>query len=154
LDENQLKPYLELNHVLEDGVFFAAHQLYGITFKERHDLPVYRPDVRVFEVYDVDGKPLAILLEDFYARPSKKGGAWMNEYVSPVLPPRLPAGRRQPPQHPEARPRPAHPPDVRRGGHPLPRVRARAPRDVLPGAYPLPSPAPTSRATSSSIPRR
>jgi peptidyl-dipeptidase Dcp len=63
-------------------VFFAAHQLYGITFKERHDLPVYQPDVRVFEVYDADGSPLAILLEDFYARPSKIGGAWMNEYVS------------------------------------------------------------------------
>ena len=81
-DESQLKPYFELNHVLEDGVFFAANRLYGLTFKERHDLPVYQPDVRVFDVYDADGKPLAILLEDFYARPSKKGGAWMNEYVS------------------------------------------------------------------------
>jgi peptidyl-dipeptidase Dcp len=81
-DENQLKPYFELNNVLQNGVFFAAHQLYGITFKERHDLPVYQPDVRVFEVYDADGSPLAILLEDFYARPSKIGGAWMNEYVS------------------------------------------------------------------------
>jgi peptidyl-dipeptidase Dcp len=81
-DESQLKPYFELNRVLVDGVFFAAHQLYGITFKERHDLPVYQPDVRVFEVYDKDGSPLAILLEDFYARPSKIGGAWMNEYVS------------------------------------------------------------------------
>jgi peptidyl-dipeptidase Dcp len=81
-DESQLKPYFELNHVLFDGVFFAAHRLYGITFKERHDLPVYHPDVRVFEVFDADGKPLALLLEDFYARPSKNGGAWMNEYVS------------------------------------------------------------------------
>ncbi len=81
-DDSQLKPYFELNHVLQDGVFFAAHQLYGITFKERHDLPVYRPEVRVFEVDDTDGQPLAFLLEDFYARPSKKGGAWMNEYVS------------------------------------------------------------------------
>ena len=81
-DESQLKPYFELNHVLEDGVFFAAHGLYGLTFKERHDLPVYQPDVRVFEVFDADGKHLAILIEDFYARPSKNGGAWMNEYVS------------------------------------------------------------------------
>ena len=81
-DENQLKPYFELNSVLQNGVFYAAHQLYGISFKERHDLPVYQPDVRVFEVDDVDGKPLAILLEDFYARPSKIGGAWMNEYVT------------------------------------------------------------------------
>jgi peptidyl-dipeptidase Dcp len=81
-DEGQLKPYFELDHVLFDGVFYAAHELYGLTFKERHDLPVYRPEVRVFEVADADGKPLALLLEDFYARPSKQGGAWMNEYVS------------------------------------------------------------------------
>jgi peptidyl-dipeptidase Dcp len=81
-DDSQLKPYFELNRVLQDGVFFAAHQLYGITFKERHDLPVYRPEVRVFEIDDVGGQPLAILIEDFYARPSKQGGAWMNEYVS------------------------------------------------------------------------
>jgi peptidyl-dipeptidase Dcp len=81
-DESQLRPYFELNSVLFNGVFFAANKLYGITFKERHDLPVYQPDVRVFQVYDSDGKPLAILLEDFYARPSKQGGAWMNEFVS------------------------------------------------------------------------
>ena len=81
-DGDQLKPYFELNHVLNDGVFYAANRLYGITFKERHDLPVYQPDVRVFQVYDADGKPLAILIEDFYARPSKQGGAWMDEYVS------------------------------------------------------------------------
>ena len=80
-DESQLKPYFELNHVLQDGVFFAATKLYGITFKERHDLPVYQPDVRVFEVFDADGSPLALFLADYYARPSKRGGAWMNEYV-------------------------------------------------------------------------
>ncbi|MGH8095375.1 MAG: M3 family metallopeptidase [Chthoniobacterales bacterium] len=80
-DEAEIKPYFELNHVLLDGVFYAATQLYGITFKERHDLPVYQPDVRVFEVFDKDGKPLAIFLADYYARPSKRGGAWMNEYV-------------------------------------------------------------------------
>jgi peptidyl-dipeptidase Dcp len=81
-DESEIKPYFELNHVLLDGVFYAATQLYGITFKERHDLPVYQPDVRVFEVYDKDGQPLAIFIADYYARPSKRGGAWMNEYVN------------------------------------------------------------------------
>ncbi|MDQ3199055.1 MAG: M3 family metallopeptidase [Verrucomicrobiota bacterium] len=81
-DESEIKPYFELNHVLLDGVFYAATQLYGITFKERHDLPVYQPDVRVFDVFDKDGKPLAIFLADYYARPSKRGGAWMNEYVN------------------------------------------------------------------------
>ena len=80
-EESEVKPYFEINHVLLDGVFYAATQLYGITFKERHDLPVYNPDVRVFEVSDKDGKPLALFLADYYARSSKRGGAWMNEYV-------------------------------------------------------------------------
>ena len=81
-DESQVKPYFELNHVLLDGVFYAAHQLYGLSFKERPDLPTYHPDVRVFEVFDADGSPLALILIDYYARPAKRGGAWMNEYVS------------------------------------------------------------------------
>jgi peptidyl-dipeptidase Dcp len=80
-DESQLRPYYELNHVLLDGVFFAANKLYGLTFKERHDLPVYQPDVRVFDVFDRDGNQLAIFIGDYYARPSKRGGAWMNAYV-------------------------------------------------------------------------
>jgi peptidyl-dipeptidase Dcp len=80
-DESQLRPYYELNHVILDGVFYAANKLYGLTFKERHDIPVYQLDVRVFEVSDRDGKPLAIFLGDYYARPSKRGGAWMNAYV-------------------------------------------------------------------------
>jgi len=80
-DESELRPYYELNHVILDGVFFAAGKVYGLTFKERHDIPVYQPDVRVFEVYDRDGKPLALFLGDYYARPSKRGGAWMNAYV-------------------------------------------------------------------------
>ena len=80
-DEAELKPYFEMNHVLIDGVFFAATKLYGITFKERKDLPVYQSDVRVFEVFEEDGKPLALFLVDYYARPSKRGGAWMNAYV-------------------------------------------------------------------------
>jgi len=80
-DESQIKPYFELDSVLINGVFHAAEQVYGITFKERPDLPAYHPDVRVFEVFDVDGERLAIFLGDFYARPSKRGGAWMNAYV-------------------------------------------------------------------------
>jgi peptidyl-dipeptidase Dcp len=81
-DESELKPYFELDHVLRDGVFFAANQLYGITFKERHDLPVYESTVRVFDVFDANGAPLAIFIGDYYARPSKRGGAWMNSYVN------------------------------------------------------------------------
>ena len=81
-DQNQLRPYFELNNVLTKGVFFAANKVYGLTFKERKDLPVYHPDVRVFDVYDANGKQLAIFLADFYARSNKRGGAWMNAYVS------------------------------------------------------------------------
>ncbi|MBI5689400.1 MAG: M3 family metallopeptidase [Verrucomicrobia bacterium] len=80
-DENDLKPYFELNRVLRDGVFFAATRLFGLTFRERHDLPVYEPSVRVFEVFNADGSPLTLFLADLYARPSKRGGAWMNSYV-------------------------------------------------------------------------
>ena len=80
-DESEVRPYYELNHVIVDGVFFAANKEYGLTFKERHDLPVYQPDVRVWEVFDHDGKPLAIFIGDDYARASKRGGAWMNAYV-------------------------------------------------------------------------
>jgi peptidyl-dipeptidase Dcp len=80
-DESELKPYYEFDHVLIDGVFFAATKLYGITFKERKDLPVYLPEIRIFEVTDHDGKPLALFIVDWYARPSKRGGAWMNQYV-------------------------------------------------------------------------
>jgi peptidyl-dipeptidase Dcp len=81
-DESQLKPYLELNRVLVDGVFFAATKLYGITFKERKDLPVYLPDIRVWEVFNEDGSPLALFIADMYARPSKRGGAWASAYVA------------------------------------------------------------------------
>ncbi len=81
-DESQLKPYLELENVLENGVFHAANQLYGLTFKQRTDLPTYHPDVTTYDVFDADGKQLAIFIADMYARPSKRGGAWMNSYVS------------------------------------------------------------------------
>ena len=80
-DESRLKPYFELRNVLENGVFYAAGQLYGLSFKQRTDLPVYHPDVLVYDVFDADGKQLAIFLADMYARPSKRGGAWMNSYV-------------------------------------------------------------------------
>jgi peptidyl-dipeptidase Dcp len=82
LDDNQVKPYFELNNVLENGVFYAATQLYGITFKERHDIPVYQPDVRVFEVFDVNGKHLALFYCDYFKRDNKNGGAWMSEFVT------------------------------------------------------------------------
>ncbi|MDQ3817652.1 MAG: peptidyl-dipeptidase Dcp [Acidobacteriota bacterium] len=81
LDESEIKPYFLLDRVLRDGVFFAANKLYGITFKERKDIPVYHPDVRVFEVFDKDGSSLALFYADYFQRPSKSGGAWMNTFV-------------------------------------------------------------------------
>jgi len=80
-DENELRPYYEIRRVLVDGVFSAATRLYGITFKERPDLKGYSPDMYVFEVFNADGSPLALFLGDYYARPSKRGGAWANAYV-------------------------------------------------------------------------
>ncbi|KRG68773.1 M3 family metallopeptidase [Pseudoxanthomonas dokdonensis] len=81
-DESQLKPYLEMKNVLENGVFFAAHKLYGLDFKPRTDLPKYHPDTWVYDVFNEDGSQLAIFIFDPYARDSKRGGAWMNSYVS------------------------------------------------------------------------
>jgi peptidyl-dipeptidase Dcp len=83
LDEEQIKPYLELDRVLRDGVFFAANRLYGLTFKERKDLPVYHPDVRVYEVFDQDGKSMALFYTDYFKRDNKGGGAWMDSFVDP-----------------------------------------------------------------------
>lgn len=81
LDENQVKPYFELNKVLENGVFYAATQLYGITFKERKDLPVYQEDVRVFDVMDKDGSQIGLFYGDYFKRDNKNGGAWMDNMV-------------------------------------------------------------------------
>ena len=81
-DASQLRPYFEMDNVLDNGVFFAANRLYGLTFAPRPELPVYHPDVRVWEVFDAGGEPLGLFIGDFYARPSKRGGAWMNAYVS------------------------------------------------------------------------
>ena len=81
-DESQLKPYFEMKNVLENGVFYAANQLYGLSFKERTDLPKYHADTWTYDVFNADGSQLAIFIFDPYARDSKRGGAWMNSYVS------------------------------------------------------------------------
>ena len=81
LDENALKPYFEIHKVLTDGVFYAANKLYGLTFKQRHDIPVYQPDVMVYEVFDQDGSSLGLMYFDYYKRDNKSGGAWMSNFV-------------------------------------------------------------------------
>lgn len=81
-DEAQVKPYFELDRVLRDGVFYAAHELYGVSFTQRTDLPVYEPSVRIFEVADADGSPLALFMADYFARDNKQGGAWEQTFVS------------------------------------------------------------------------
>jgi peptidyl-dipeptidase Dcp len=81
VDDNEVKPYFELDNVLQRGVFYAAHELYGITFKERKDLPVYRSDVRVFEVFEANGAPLGLIYFDYFKRDNKEGGAWMDNFV-------------------------------------------------------------------------
>jgi peptidyl-dipeptidase Dcp len=81
VDPVALRPYFELERVLRDGIFFAAERLYGITFSERTDLPVYADGVKVFEVFDHDGQSLALFVCDWFARPTKRGGAWMSHFV-------------------------------------------------------------------------
>lgn len=81
VDDNDIRPYFELNSVLQNGLFYAANQLYGITFKERHDIPVWQRDVRVFEVFDANGAPLALMYFDFFKRDNKQGGAWMSSFT-------------------------------------------------------------------------
>jgi peptidyl-dipeptidase Dcp len=81
IDESQVKPYFELDNVLKNGVFYAATQLYGITFKQRTDLPVYDPDVKVYEVFDKDGSSMALFYCDYFKRSNKNGGAWMDNLV-------------------------------------------------------------------------
>ncbi len=82
INQDEIKPYFELDNVLENGVFYAANQLYGLTFKERHDIPVYQKDVRVFEVFDADGSPLGLFYCDYFKRDNKGGGAWMDNLVT------------------------------------------------------------------------
>lgn len=81
MDEAEARQYFELDRVLHDGVFFAANKLYGVTFKERKDIPVYNPDVRVFEVFDTDSRSLGLFYADYFARPNKSGGAWEDNFV-------------------------------------------------------------------------
>ena len=81
LDENETKPYLEIWNVLENGVFYAAGQMYGLTFERRTDIPTYHPDIRVYEVFDADRKPLGLAYFDYWKRDNKAGGAWMNSFV-------------------------------------------------------------------------
>ncbi|MCW9705485.1 M3 family metallopeptidase [Aliifodinibius sp. 1BSP15-2V2] len=82
IDQSKVRPYFELNRVLKDGVFYTMNKLFGITLEERNDLPVYHPDVRVFNVYDEDGSQIGLFYADFFERESKRGGAWMNSFVS------------------------------------------------------------------------
>ncbi|WP_267414273.1 MULTISPECIES: M3 family metallopeptidase [unclassified Sphingomonas] len=82
LNQDELKPYFEINKVLTDGVFYAANQLYGVTFKRRTDLPVYQPDVMTYEVTDYTGKPLGLMYFDYWKRDNKSGGAWMSNFVN------------------------------------------------------------------------
>ncbi|MBO6288122.1 MAG: M3 family metallopeptidase [Prevotella sp.] len=81
ISEDEVKPYFNVDSVQRNGVFYAANRVYGLTFKERKDIPVYHPDVKVFEVDDKDGKPLALFYSDFFRRPTKRGGAWMSEFA-------------------------------------------------------------------------
>jgi len=81
IDDAQVKPYFEINNVLQNGVFYAANRMYGLTFKEREDIPVYAADVRVFEVFEASGKPLALMYFDYFKRDNKGGGAWMSNFV-------------------------------------------------------------------------
>ena len=81
LDESEIRPYFELDRVLQDGVFYAANQLYGVTFKERKDIPVYQADVLVFQVLDKDGSDIGLIYFDYFKRDNKNGGAWMSNFV-------------------------------------------------------------------------
>lgn len=82
LNQDELKPYFEINKVLTDGVFYAANQLYGITFKRRTDIPVYQPDVMVYEVFEGDGRTIGLMYFDYWKRDNKNGGAWMSNFVN------------------------------------------------------------------------
>ena len=153
VDAAALRPYLELERVLHDGVFHAARRLYGLSFAERHDLPTYHPDVRVFDVSDEDG-PLGLFVADLYARDTKRGGAWMNAFVSqshlhgtrPVV-----LNTLNIPKPADGEPTLL---TLELGAHPLPRVRPRPARPVLRRALPDVRRARPCRATSSSTPRR
>ena len=132
VDTNAVKPWFELQRVLHDGIFFAASQLYGVSFRERDDLPAYAEDVRVFEVFDGDGGTPARAVRLRLVRPAHQARRRLDVGVRrPVAPARHAARRGGLPQRPEAVGRPAGADDHRRGPHRLPRVRPRAARAVL-----------------------
>ena len=81
ITDDEVKPYFNIDSVQVNGVFYAAHRVYGLTFKERKDIPTYHPDMKVFEVFDKDGKPLALFYSDYFRRPTKRGGAWMSAFA-------------------------------------------------------------------------
>ena len=81
LSDDEIKPYFNIDSVQKNGVFYAAQRVYGLTFKERKDIPTYHPDMKVFEVIDKDGQPLALFYSDYYRRPTKRGGAWMSAFA-------------------------------------------------------------------------
>jgi len=132
VDTAAMRPYFEAERVLQDGVFFAATQLYGITFTERPDLQSYHPEARIFEVLDDDGSQVGLYSYDLYTRDSKRGGAWMNSLIQQN---RLLG-------HPTIVtnnlnvPKPAAAPHIRRSEHAVPRVRSRAARALRPGGVP------------------
>ena len=82
ISDEEVKPYFNADSVRQNGVFYAANRVYGLTFKERTDIPVYHPDVKVYEVFDKDGQPMALFYSDLYRRPTKRGGAWMSEFLN------------------------------------------------------------------------
>jgi peptidyl-dipeptidase Dcp len=82
LDDAEVRPYFELNKVLHDGVFYTMNRLFGVSFKKRTDIPVYHPDVEVYEVFNEDGSPIGLFYADYFARDSKRGGAWMSSFVT------------------------------------------------------------------------
>ena len=153
IDSDQLKQYFEFNKVLDDGVFYAANQLYGLTFKERKDIPTWSPDMRVFQVYDQDGKELAIFMIDPWKRDNKNGRRVDVEPRQPVVPARHQAGRLQRRELHQARAWPAGADQLGRRDDDVPRVRPRAARHVRGADLSDACRARTSRATSSSSPR-
>lgn len=81
ITDDEIKPYFNIDSVQVNGVFYAAHRVYGLNFKQRKDIPTYHPDMKVFEVSDKNGKPIALFYSDYFRRPTKRGGAWMSAFA-------------------------------------------------------------------------
>ena len=130
-DESALKPYLQLDRMIE-AAFYTAEKLFGVSFKERSDVPVYHPDVRAWEVTGADGEPVGLFLGDYFGRTSKRSGAWMSNFRSQEkLAGEHPTDRRQRHEFLQGRRRLADAAQLRRRAHALPRVRPRAARASL-----------------------